>query len=318
MEQVLQGLRPYTTADLDPLVRLLMSAQAWPPAARTTAADLRARWAQRNVTPEEAVNVLPGPGGELIACSQAALFKDGTPRLSFEIAVHPEHRRRGIASALYELVEHRAHDLGVTHMSSRIYYTLNQERPECSRFLDRRGFKLDSSYWQLRLDNIGKAGVPSWPPGISYRTIRETEADLQRWAELVREAFQEPASAEMVRAQLSEPGASPLGYFFAIDWGTGLEVGTSRARVDSHGGDPVGYVGTVGVTPEYRGRGIAGALIRQTLAYLVQQGLDSATLYVENRNQAARRLYDRMGWYPVYRTDNYWRRIPEAGGQGPV
>ena len=123
------------------------------------------------------------------------------------------------------------------------------------------------------------------------------------------ECFDEPATAEGVIAQLSEPGANPDGYFFAVDERHAREVGTSRARLDSMAGEPLGYVGTVGILPEYRGRGIARAMVLYTLRYLSRLGMRSAVLYVENRNMPARRLYDSMGWRPVYRTDNYWKRL---------
>jgi len=102
---------------------------------------------------------------------------------------------------------------------------------------------------------------------------------------------------------------SKEGYFFAMDQSTGREIGTSRGRVDLVAGQQVGYIGTVGVLPEYRGRGIARALVQQTLAYLAGLGLHSATLFVEDHNTPARRLYDKLGWRQVYRTDHYWKRL---------
>ena len=47
------------------------------------------RWQRRGVDPLHDVNILPGPNGELIAFSQTVLFRDGTPRLAFEIGVDP-------------------------------------------------------------------------------------------------------------------------------------------------------------------------------------------------------------------------------------
>ena len=93
-------------------------------------------------------------------------------------------------------------------------------------------------------------------------------------------------------------------------------MGTSRARIDRLGGGPIGYVGTVGVLAEYRGRGIATALIVQTLQYLASQGMQSAILHVEDANFNARRLYEKLGWRYIYRTIHHWKNLPppvEAG-----
>jgi mycothiol synthase len=110
---------------------------------------------------------------------------------------------------------------------------------------------------------------------------------------------------------MCEPGASPDGYFFAINRATGAEIGTSRARIDIVGGKRTGYVATVGVVPEERGRGVARALVLHTLNYLAGLGVTSATLFVERENASARGLYDKMGWYPLYRTDHYWRAVSD-------
>jgi ribosomal protein S18 acetylase RimI-like enzyme len=135
------------------------------------------------------------------------------------------------------------------------------------------------------------------------------ESDPAIWANLILGAFNESASPAGVLAQMREPGVSPEGYFFAVDLNTGREVGTSRARIDVIGGEQVGYIGTVGVLPGYRGRGIATALLAQTLDYLARRGMAAATLFVEDHNHQARRLYDRLGWRYVYRTEHYWRRL---------
>lgn len=316
--RALAGLRPYNDSDLDKLVQLMAQAAAWPPATAPTPADVVSRWARRNVNPQQDVNVLARPSGELVAYSQAVPFKDGTPRLSFEIGVAPPFRRQGIGAALYKLVTERAFNLGATHLTAPVFVLPGQSRPESACFLEAHGFRADYSYWQMRLDNLSAQPPPIWPQGIAYRTLINERADTERWAQLITLAFGEFATGPSVEAQFTEPGAKPEGYLFAVDSRACLEVGTSRARIEIVSGQPVGYIGTVGVLPAYRGRGIAEALVRQTLAYIAAQGVESATLFVENRNLPARRLYEKMGWHPVYRTDHYWKRIVDSSvtGQG--
>jgi len=309
MDHVLSGLRPYNDLDIEPLARLLDVTHAWPPSGPPAPEDIKMRWKRRNVNPLDDVNVLPGPGGELIAFSQTALFRDGTPRLAFEIGVHPSERCQGIGSALYRLVQLRAESAGVAHVTSPVYSPAGVARGECVHFLEKRGFRADHSYWQMRIDNIESQPRPIWPRGISVRAFSDMERDAIIWAQLIIEAFVETATPQGVRAQLSEPGVSKEGYFFAMDRSTGREIGTSRGRVDLVAGQQVGYIGTVGVLPEYRGRGIARALVQQTLAYLAGLGLHSATLFVEDHNTPARRLYDKLGLRQVYRTDHYWKRL---------
>jgi mycothiol synthase len=195
-------------------------------------------------------------------------------------------------------------------MTSPVFVTSGAARPECSGFLERRGFRVESSYWQMRVDDLARQEPARWPHGIECRPFADPARDAPRWAQLIHATFNEHATAEGIVQQLSEEGVLPGGYFFAVDRETGLEVGTTRSRIDYIGGEPVGYVGTVGVLPGYRGRGIAEALVRHTLQFLASHGMTSATLFVESQNTAARKLYTKMGWRAVYRTDHYWRRMP--------
>ncbi|HEX8600209.1 MAG TPA: GNAT family N-acetyltransferase [Chloroflexia bacterium] len=310
MDGVLKGLRPYSPDDLPQLRQLLTEAEAWPPASPPADEDILTRWKRRGVVPLNDVSVLPGPDGDLIAFSQAFRYAHGVSRLSFEIGVHPQHRQKGFGGALYRLVEARAREMGVPHMTTPVFITSGVARPECSSFLERRGFRVESSYWQMRIDDLESQAPARWPSGIDCRPFGDPIRDAPRWAQIIRDTFNEPATAEGIVQQLSEEGVSPQGYFFAVDRETGLEVGTTRSRIDYIGGQPVGYIGTVGVLASYRGRGIAEALVRHTLQYLASAGMTSATLFVESQNTAARNLYTKMGWRPVYRTDHYWRRLP--------
>jgi mycothiol synthase len=302
------GLRPFTEDDLEPLTHLLWEARACPPTTHPAPEDVVLRWKRRNIDPIYDVQVVDGPGG-LAAFVQAGIFKDGTPRLSFEVAVHPSMRRQGIGSALFDTVLTRAHNTGVHNITTPVYSMPGAAQADSARWLKHRDFKSDHSYWQMRLDDIAQSARPRWPEGIGMRRFTDMDRDPAIWADLILKAFNESASAAGVLAQMREPGVSPDGYFFAVDLATGQDVGTSRARIDIIGGEQVGYIGTVGVLPGYRGRGIASALLAQTLDYLAGLGMASATLFVEDHNQHARKLYDRLGWRYVYRTEHYWRRL---------
>jgi mycothiol synthase len=312
MDGVLAGLRPFAPADIEKLSRLIADACAWPPASGDPLPDeIWSRWARWHVEPDREVSVLPGSSGELAAYMRASLVTDPSSRLSFELAVHPEHRQAGIGGALLKLVEERARDLRAPHITAPVYLVEGHERPDSMRFLERRGFFPDRTYLQMSLPDLAHHGFanPPHPQGVAFRSFEHLERDAERWADLVRTAFGEPATAARVAAQVSEPGSSAEGYIFAVDQATGREIGTSRARLETQGGRPAGYVGSVGVLPAFRGRGIGTALVQQTLAYLASRGMQSAFLFVEGNNHRARRLYERMGFRVTYQTVHYWKTL---------
>lgn len=318
MDRVLSGLRPYSPGDLDALVHLLAETCSWPPPFPPTPEDVLYRWRHWEVDPQQDVSVLPGADTSLIAFTQTAISRRDPRRFSMELAVDPRFQGRGIGSALLNLVEGRARELGAAYLTSSLYMSPGIDRRTAIDFLGHKGFRCTSSYWRLQIDKIGYTAPPQWPAGIECRPFANTEEDAARWARLINLAFNEPATAQMVLAQASEPGSSPRGYFFAVDTQTGREIGTSRARQDIVGGQPLGYIGTVGVLPEYRGRGVAKALMRQTLRYLAEQGMSSAALFVEENNRVARALYEEMGWHEVYRVDHYWKTLSTSTPRGPV
>ena len=292
-----------------PLARLMWAAGACPPTVRPAPADIIIRWQRRNITPQYDVQVIPGDNDELVAFVQVGIFKEGTARLNFEIAVHPDYRRQGIGTAFYELVMQRAEQSPIAQITTPVYTLPGKSAGGVGAWLMERGFNPGHSFWQMRIDNISEFRGPHLPDGIGVRTFSDMEYDPGKWANLIMNSFGEAASAAGVIAQLSEPGVSCDGYFFAVDFSTGREIGTSRARIDLVGGEAVGYIGTVGVLPSHRGRGIAGALLGQTLRYLVAKGMSSATLFVENSNTAARTLYEKLGWRYVYLTNHYVRAV---------
>ncbi|HUP26884.1 MAG TPA: GNAT family N-acetyltransferase, partial [Chloroflexia bacterium] len=242
------GLRQYTPSDLEPLARLLGEARAWPPSTEGSPSELAYRWARRQILPEDHVFVVQGAGG-LVAYMQAAPSGDGSPRLSVDIAVLPALRRRGLGSALLGVAEERAAVYASRRLTAPVVVRLDEPDPPGALFLKSRGFRTDSGYWHMRLDNIGRHTLAEWPDGIIVRTATETPQDAETWSNIVEHSFREITPAQAVLAQMREPGASPDGYFFAIDKERSREIGTSRARIDTVGGMRVGYIATVGVLP---------------------------------------------------------------------
>ena len=66
------------------------------------------------------------------------------------------------------------------------------------------------------------------------------------------------------------------------------------------------HINNVAVRPQLRGRGLGTALMRHVLAEAKQFGAKRATLEVRASNAAARRLYERLGFYVAATRRNYY------------
>jgi len=85
-------------------------------------------------------------------------------------------------------------------------------------------------------------------------------------------------------------GAAPRGFVLARDLGNECEILS------------------LGVTPDYRRRGLGGRLLAAAIAEAGRQGAGSVVLEVATDNQAARRLYARLGFVQVGHRPRYYRR----------
>jgi ribosomal-protein-alanine N-acetyltransferase len=66
------------------------------------------------------------------------------------------------------------------------------------------------------------------------------------------------------------------------------------------------HVNNVAVLPRFRGAGIGSALLQHVLAEAKKLGARRATLEVRASNAAARRLYERLGFYVAATRRNYY------------
>jgi [ribosomal protein S18]-alanine N-acetyltransferase len=66
------------------------------------------------------------------------------------------------------------------------------------------------------------------------------------------------------------------------------------------------HINNVAVLPQFRGGGIGSSLLRHVLAEAKQLGARRATLEVRASNEAARRLYERLGFYVAATRRNYY------------
>lgn len=134
--------------------------------------------------------------------------------------------------------------------------------------------------------------------------IREArQADLAEIVRIERASFGDPWSESTFHAILTRPNAEllvaeeddgpPCGY--AATWWV----------------EDQGELGNVAVAEEARGRGVGVALLDAAFSKLRDRGVRECFLEVRESNEAARRLYERLGFSVVGRRRSYYRKPTE-------
>jgi ribosomal protein S18 acetylase RimI-like enzyme len=96
--------------------------------------------------------------------------------------------------------------------------------------------------------------------------------------------------------------------FFRVAWIDGEPAGFAGSFAGKRD-ETRGIVGPVGVFPEYRRRGIATALVLSACDALRSEGYRYAYLGTHVDNLPARRVYERIGFKPVFNTIRFERSL---------
>lgn len=211
-----------------------------------------------------------------------------------ELVVHPQSRRRGIATAMARAA--LARSAGQNRFWA--HGTLESARATASAL----GLVAVRELMQMRRSLRG-APEPAIPDGVRIRTYVGPADD----AELLRvnnAAFAtHPEQSGWTPAHLAErraePWFDPAGLFLAFDATTDRLLGFHWTKV--HLEKPgLGEVYVVGVDPSAQGRGLGRILTSVGVASLMRRLADATDptvmLYVESDNVAAVRTYQRLGF----------------------
>ncbi len=169
-----------------------------------------------------------------------------------------------------------------------------------NRFAEASGLAPARSLNQMR------AGLPVELQAIPTRAF-VPERDTEALRQVNNRAFahhpdQGHQSAEQFQARLSQPWVDPEGIrLFEIE---GRLAGFCWTKI--HHNPNLGEIYVIGIDPEFHGRGLGKPMTAAGLAWLHDQGLQTAMLYVEADNEPAMRTYIGLGFHTV-RTDRSWK-----------
>jgi mycothiol synthase len=202
---------------------------------------------------------------------------------------------------------------GATHAGDGVVRVVVQGDDDVLReAAEADGWKPVRYSFQMRIDLHDDLPEPCWPDGISARMMQP--GDERRVYEANNEAF---ADDWYFRVQPFEEWSSdafgrenfdPTLTWLAEEDG---ELAGFSANSWHFSGDPqFGWIGTLGVRPHWRRRGLATALLNQSFRDFRSRGANRVGLGVDAQNETgAVRLYERVGMQVVRRNDTYEKRL---------
>lgn len=214
-------------------------------------------------------------------------------------------RGRGAGQAMYEACSDVAREAGKTGFQTE----LSEVHADGLRFLANRGFTVTDRNKMVRLDLAGLAPPePAPPPGITLVSLAD-RPDLVAGVHAVAvDAFpdipsdEEPVDAAdfdaFVARDVDRVGIPRDGFVVALDDATGEVAAYASMMLDA--GDPtIAFHDMTAVRRAYRGRGIAAALKRATIAWAVHNGLTALDTGNDEHNAPMRAVNARLGYRPV-------------------
>lgn len=280
-----------------------------------TADDLREEWERLDLDRDAWLVQLDG---RLAGVAHLLDRKGG--RFIGDAYVHPELTGRGVGGRVLRLLEERVlEQRGEWPEGERIVlegaHLVGDERAPL--LFRGRGFERVRSFFRMVIDVAGPVPAPVWPAGVELRPFdpdlhgralhaAELEAFADEWGYLPL-AYDAWRGRVFGRSSL-DPSLMPVAW-------AGDEVVAFSRNYPKRNGD-WGWIGTLGVRPAWRRRGLGLALLRESFRRFRETGETTAALGVDVENPTgATRLYERAGMRVLWQAD-VWQKELRPGGDG--
>jgi len=197
------------------------------------------------------------------------------------VAVHPEHRRRGIGRALVDVAKDACRARGI----GRWLFVCEYVSAAGRAFVEAARARYRFSEYRMRYEAGG--GAPEDPPGPPLlRRAGVEDVDFVVRARTVSFGRPEDATRERVVRNLAKP--THRIYVARVEGGP---VGTLGVNEEGHV-----YIVGFAVLPEHRGRGIGRRMLSEVVRVLRSEGWTDIRIEVATANENALSLYRSCGF----------------------
>ncbi|MFC1999209.1 GNAT family N-acetyltransferase [Chloroflexota bacterium] len=289
-------IRNYRRNDFDDYVRLKLESEALDETGRCVSERLLGEYLRRpNFVPDQDVFVAEA-FGKLAGCLDITPERE-ISRIVLDCLIHPECRRQGLATEMYQYAVLRAQEVGarVAHVN------IDVDNTAAKGLLKKLGFEPIRVSYELRLKLSETRLLDVGPLGPVCRQLQNGDegklAEIQNCCFVGHWGFNPNTVEDIVyRIGLSDcslenvilawQGEEPVGYCWTtMDFGDNIAPGERKGRIHM-----------IGVLPEYQGEGIGRVLLLAGLSCLKSRQVDVVELTVHSENVPARALYESVGF----------------------
>ena len=313
------ALRPHRESDLAEFVRIGNAANLVDGIdERSTEAGL-ANWLlsrRDNYDPARDI-VVAEVGGQVVGHGWVDWVQTSDRKREYRTRGHvdPAWRRQGVGSAILAHNEARLREIAAGHPDDlpRVFGAWAPERRVGAvALITGAGYQPVRYFFDMVRPTLDDIELPPLPGGIEIRTVSD-DAGYRRLFAADTEAFLDhwggfDASEATYQVWLKEPNFDPS--LFVIAWDGDEIAGAVINAIDDEENEALdrrrGLLDSVFVRRPWRRRGLAGALVGRSLAFLRERGMTSAWLGVDADNPTgALGVYERAGFEVHLRSSAY-------------